>query len=248
MGALLFDSTDTVKATGVATALANVPTAAWTCAFLVKRTAVGTDFDALGYLLSSTGNGVTEVGLSFRNDNKFMADIPGTGATSVDALASTTETYIVVISRPAGTNQPQICSYYTKSTNTWVHHPSAGTVSNGTAATMLELGAWEHTADFMRGYIGLAGWWAVELTQAQKQELSANWRTSDWWNNTGGQPKALIQGNTATPTDLAGNATTWTYTGVTLDAGETLVSFNFDGTGAAAATIPDLAMAPRIAA
>ena len=53
--------------------------------------------------------------------------------------------------------------------------------------------------------------------------------------NAHGQPAFLTQLNTLTPTDLAGNASGIDVdTDLTLDSGETLDSWNFDGTGTAA--------------
>lgn len=233
MGVLVFDNTNRrAQATSLVAALSNCPTSAWTCAFLCKRNATGTDFDALGYLKSGAGNGVAELGLSFSDVNRLKADIPaGVPDGTIAALASTVTPYVVVVSRPAGAAQPLSYSYYVRSTTIWTHDGITGTLSNGTAATMLEFGAWQTTGDFHRGWIGLGAWWSSVLSDPQKQELTANWRTSDWYANTGGAPKALVQLNTLTPTDLMSNASTWTYTNLSLDAGETLDSFNFDGTG-----------------
>lgn len=116
-------------------------------------------------------------------------------------------------------------------TGHWTHDGTVGTLSDGATATMLEIGAFETTGDFLRAHFGLGGFWASNLSQANREVLSLNWRTTDWYTNPAGAPVALIEGNTATPTDLIGNATNWAYTGLTLDGAETLLSFTFDGTG-----------------
>ena len=55
----------------------------------------------------------------------------------------------------------------------------------------------------------VAEWRGVKLTNTQVQELSANWRTSDWYNNSGGNPSALWEFNqddVTTPVeDIAGH-------------------------------------------
>jgi hypothetical protein len=145
--------------------------------------------------------------------------------------------YIAVLKLPSGTGQAGIWSYYTRSNTTWVHDSATGSVDNQTAADQLEVGAWQND-DWFRGWIGLVAFWNVQLTQAQTIELSANWQTSDWYSNTGGTPVCCVELTSTSPTDLTGNATSWSNSGTTLDSGETLSSFNFNGAGGGAPEWP----------
>jgi len=235
MGVLKFNGTsDRLKWTTLASALSTVSAGAYTSAYVFKRATVGGDFDALSYLLSGTGNGVAEAGASITTGNRLLNDAGGSEDTNAsNPLFNTTNAvYMAVVSKAAG-NGAQIYSQFVKSSSTWNHYTSSA-LGDQTAATMLEIGAWQAANDFFRDWMGIVAYWSGEMTQANKQALATNWKTSDLWNSAHGQPVFLAQLNIAgaSVVDLAGNASALTATGTTLDSGETLSAWNFDGTGA----------------
>lgn len=234
MGVLLFDGVDDrLRWTTLAQALKDVSDGAWTLAALVKRQTPISTYDGICYLLSGTGNGTTEAGVSFRDDNTLLADIAGVnGCFTSTPLTSTASPYLLVVSKGSGTVQPRV-GWKLGSGGSWSHETFPVSVPDQIDATILEIGAWE-TGDPFEGYIGLVAWWEGAMSDANKEALDDNWRTSDWWNSVHGQPKFLAELNVAGASviDLAGNASDLAVTGTTLDGGETLDSWNFDGTGA----------------
>lgn len=244
MGVLQFTSasTSSLKWTTLATVLANVSDGAWTAAWLIKRNMNPANFDALGYLLSGSGAGVVQAGCSIETTDGMVTDISSqpnsnTGAT---AWTFTESTAVILVGAKAATTVRPTYSKYVKATTTWTHDtPSGGTaLADGIAATMLELGAWEGGDLLDDCHMGVAAFWEGSMTNTQKQELATNWQTSDWWGNSMGAPKFLVELNVAgaSVVDLAGNASSLAVSGTSLDAAETLSSWNFNGTGAAAAT------------
>ena len=233
MGVLLFDGVDDkLKWTTLASALSNVTVGTATAAFLIKPVGLntGSTFDAFGYLLSGTGAGTAQFGLSASNGDNPVGDYGAPTSTTVPVVDG--ETYILVIRKPTAADLDVNYSRYTRSTDTWAHQALTGIGKAEVAATMLELCAWQGD-DPYDGYMGVAAFWEGSMSQAQVEELSVNWATSDWWNNSLGNPAFLVELNVAAAsvTDLAGNASSLTATGTTLDAGETLDTWNFDGTG-----------------
>jgi len=240
MGVLQFNGTsDHVRWTTLAAALQNVSDGAFTCAALVRGVGmtVGADFDAIAYLLSGTGNGVVEAGLSFDAADQLVCDNGTTAPSSGTSLVDAT-TYIVVTKKAAGT--VRVTYDWFPFGGAWSHAAPGGgnTTPDQTAATMLEIGSWQNGSDLFDGYIGLVGFWEGDMTNLQTEALSTNWRTSDWWTHAFGQPKFLCELNVAgsSLTDLAGNASALTATGTTLDGAQTLNSWNFNGTGGGGAT------------
>jgi len=241
MGVLEFDGVnDSLKWSTLAATLANVGDGPWTLAVLLKRGGTGI-WGGVSYLLSGTGSGTAEAGMSFRgtaDPNELTTDVGG-GGNSTSAFASTTSPYLFVLSKATGTVAPRL-AWKLGSGGAWTHENFDGTLANQIAATMLEIGAWQG-GDFFPGHMGVVTWWEGAMSDANKEALDNNWRTSDLWNSAHGQPAFLTQLNTSTPTDLAGNASDLAVNGTTLDAGETLDSWNFDGTGAAVPTAKKLA-------
>jgi hypothetical protein len=241
-GVLLFDGVDDVlKWSSLGTALANVSDGAWTLAALLKGVAITplSSSDAVSYLLSGSGAGTVEAGVSFEAADNLVVDVsgqPASGTALVDA-----QTYIVVAKKAAGTVRPTY-DWINGPLGSWTHAAPAGgaALADQVAATMLEIGAWQG-GDPFDGYIGLVGWWEGAMSNAQTEALSSFWRTSDWWNHAFGQPKFLAELNVAggSVIDLAGNASSLVATGTTVDAGESLDAWNFDGYGGIA--IPDAA-------
>ena len=233
MGCLDFDGVDDkLKWTTLAQALKDVSDGAWTLAILLKRDGTGT-FDAIAYLLSGSGVGTAEAGLSFDSTNKTLVDVAGLGANGPTALASTTSPYLIVVSKGAGSVAPRV-GFKLGSGGAWTHENTDASVPDQIDATMLEIGAWEG-GDPFNGHIGVVAWWEGAMSDANKEALDNNWRTSDLWTSAHGTPVFLAELNVAgsSVVDLAGNASSLTATGTTLDAAETLDSWNFDGTGAA---------------
>jgi hypothetical protein len=189
--------------------------------------------------LSSTGNGVAEAGASFRGGSapdvdKLLLDT-GNSWLSATQFANTANPYLFAISKAAGTATPRL-GWKLGSGGAWTHEDFGGTDNDQTTATMLEIGAWQNT-DFTNAYIGVVAWWSGAMSDLNKEALDDNWRTSDWYNSAHGTPVFLAELNVAgaSVVDLIGNASSITVTGTTLDGGETLNNWNFNGTGSGAA-------------
>jgi hypothetical protein len=236
MGALQFNNnvSNFAKSSTLTSDLANLSVGPYTIAMLIKRVTVDTTWEALGYFLTSVP--ATTAGLSTQNANFLIKDA-GTPSPGTTAITSTTSTYIVTLRRPTGTGAALTYSSFLKSTGgNFIVNATQADASAQAAAAAIEIGRWNGTADPNRGYIGLFGAWNVFLTDAQQNELQVNWRTSDWWNCTGGQPLTLEELNTTSVVDLAGRATSWTVTGATV-SGETLDGWNYDGTATSPAVV-----------
>lgn len=240
MGVLRFDGVDDeLRWTALTSVLANVSDGAWTLAVLYK-TAVWVSNDAgegLSYLLSGGGSGVAEAGVSISdptgtvNDQRLFIDVDA-GATGVTTLTDLTDPYLVVVSKGAGTATPRL-AWKLGSGGAWTHENFDATIADQIAATMLQIGMWQG-GDRLNAWVGVVGWWEGAMSDANKEALDNNWRTSDWWTSAHGQPQFLAELNVVASSviDLAGNASSPSHTGTTLDSGETLNSWNFNGKGA----------------
>jgi len=231
MGVLSFDSTDDrIKSTSLGSGLAARSNSnAATILFLIKAPPDDATFDAIGYLLSGTGNGTARFGVSITNDEDLVMDY-GSSRNVVGTFA--TNVYMLLISKPAGS--PVTCRLHWKagSGGAWTHANFSGTETFATTATMLELGAWQAGDFYGPGHMGVFAAWAANFSDADAEACDNNWRTSDLYNHSAGIPVSLIELNTSTPTDIGSSpAASLAVTGTTLDAAQTLESWTFDGAG-----------------
>jgi len=244
MGCLSHDGVDDgYELTTLASALANVSDGAWTVGALVKFADLG-HFSGIAYLLTGAGAGTTEAGLSNSSTtNGPIVDV-NSGYPFGDTvdISSTANPYMLVCSKGAGAVAPRI-GIKLGVGGSWVHADSVGgTLADQVAAVQLQIGMWEE-GDFFEGHLGVIAFWEGAMSDGNKEALDDNWRTSDWWLSAHGQPEFLMEFNVAAASvvDLAGNASSLTVIGApTLDAGETLNSWNFDGTGIAVTPAVDI--------
>ena len=232
MGVLKFDNVDdNLKWTSLASALANVSDGAWTLAVLVKFVALG-DFNSLCYLLSGAGDGTAEAGLSYNSSITAMYVDADGGKAFTSTISSTTSPYLFAVSKAAGSVTPRL-GWKLGSGGSWTHEDSSSAMVDQIAATMIQIGTWQGANDPANAWIGLVGWWEGAMSDGNKEALDNGWRTSDWWTSAHGQPVFLTELNVdaGSVTDMAGNASSPSHTGTTLDAGETLDSWTFDGSG-----------------
>lgn len=218
------------------TPLSNLPTGAWTVAMLVKRsltaTADAAAFDGQCYLLTGAPPGSVQAGYSFAgapNQDKVATDLSSFGF-SPSAFTNKTSPYLLVLSKAAGTSVPRL-GWKLGSGGTWTDENLSTAVANGTAADLLQIASWQDS-DFGDNWYGVCAWWSGAMSDANKQSLGTNWRTSDLWNSAHGTPAFLAEFNVAAGSvvDYASNASGLTATNMTLDSGETMDSWNFDGT------------------
>lgn len=243
-GVLKFDNVDDrLRWTTLASALANTSDGAWTMVSVLKRVGPG-GFDALSYLLSGTGNGVTEAGMSFDASSHAFLDI-NAGNTCTSTLTSTASPYMVALSKGAGTVAPRL-GWKLGSGGAWTHENAGSNLADQIAATILDIGVWQAAGDPANAWIGIVAWYEGAMSDVNKEALDDNWRTSDVWGSAHGTPTFCAELNVAAASvvDMASNASVTSHVGTTLDAGETLDSWNFNGTGAAAAP-PALIVPPR---
>lgn len=241
MGVLKFTSgsSSQMKWTSLASALQNVPTGAWTVVMLLKRGATqaadAAAYDGINYLLAGTGAGTVQAGFSFKGaatTDTVALDGLGTSPSSPSQFTSKASPYLLALSKTAGTTSPRL-SWKLGSGGAWTHEALSGTAGNGAAAAQMQLGTWQDS-DFGTTWMGVAAWYSGAMSDTDKAALDTNWQTSDLWNSAHGQPLFLAEMNVAAASvvDLASNASSLTPTGMTLDAGETLDGWNFDGIAA----------------
>jgi hypothetical protein len=233
MGVLDFDGVGgRLEFSTLAAALGNLPTGAYTMAALCKRDAMAST-DAIGYLKSGASPGTTKAGMSPFSATQVSLDITS-GCTFTVTTMTTAIRYGFVIGKAAGTTTPRLSVKDMTTPAAIAHVNGSTTVANQTAADNLEIGSWQD-ADPFGGHIGLVGFWSGNMSDTDRAALFTNSRTSDWWNSAHGTPVFLAELNVAAASvvDLAGNASGLSVTAtVSLDAAETMASWNFDGTGA----------------
>lgn len=238
MGILQFNgSTDYLKWDTLATELRNLPTAAWTLLFGVRHANMA-NWQGYGYLLSGTGAGTSEVGLS--KSTSGTADLtcdrePTHGSTfswaSLDPAVNQDTLYVA--SKAAGSSTAN-ASKKVGSGGSWSHGAATSPAGDASAADQLQLGSWQlSSVDMMNGYLAVAAMWDVELSQAQRIACGANWKTSDIWNAHPKPPLLLMELNTAKgnlvnigTAPISGPSSS----GVTVST-QTFGKWNFDGHG-----------------
>lgn len=244
MPALLFDGVDDrLRWTTLAAALGNVSNGPWTCAALVKRNTF-TTFDAVAYLNEYDGvEELTQAGCSILDTDVVGVDV-GALLPKGTATIANNDVRIVCASKGAGSVAPRGGIKNLTAGSAWTHEAFSSALADQVAANRLEIAVWISTGDPFDGWIGLVGFWEGAMSDAQKEELSTNARTSDWWSHSFGQPMFLAELNVAAASvvDLAANASATAHVGTTLDGAETLAGWNFNGIGGAAPppTVPVL--------
>ena len=237
MGVLSFNgSTDQLKWTSLTATLADVSDGAWTMAAVCRMGAGAiSHFNGFAYLCSGAGAGVAEAGLSYSASNdQLFVDVDGIGIDFPDDFLTFPVLLMVAVSKGAGTVIPRL-AWKIDAGGSWTHRDASGTLPDQIDATQLQIGTWQDTDNF-EGHVGVVAFWEGAMSDANKEALDNNWRTSDLWNSAHGQPKFLVELNVAAGSvvDLAGNASSPSHSGTTLDAAQTLDSWNFDGTGSGA--------------
>lgn len=239
MGALRFDGVDDIISfSTLAQALKDVTDGAWTCCVVVKRANTGNTYQGMSVLRTA---GANEAGISWMGSgggatqNSVYIDVNAVNTPT--GLTDTTNPYMLVVSKGAGTVTPRL-GRKLGSGGAWTHENFDGTLPDQIDATILEIGASTLSTEFLNGWLGVVAWWEGAMSDADKEALDNNWSTSDLYNSAHGTPVFLAEFNVAgsSVVDLAGNATGRAVTGTTLDAAETLNSWNFDGVGGGGGT------------
>lgn len=232
MGVLQFDGVnEQLKWTSLATALANTSDGAWTLGLLGRISDTG-HFNGWAYLLSGAGAGTARAGISYSDTTDQMTIDVGSTVEFPSNFLTFTDPAMFVISKGAGTVTPRM-AWKLGASGGWTHENASGTLADQTAAAQLQIGTWQDT-DFFEGWLGVVAFWEGAMSDANKEALDNNWRTSDWWASAHGRPTFLVELNVAAANvvDLAGNASSLAIAGTpSLDAGETLNDWFFDATG-----------------
>jgi len=222
--------------TPISSALNGLPNGAGTIAALINRQSATANQDMTG--LVNTGLTNWYHTLTMLNDRLFSDD-GIVGETETPTWVTTTGWYIIVVTWPSGgAALDRFHHVYQTTPAGWTHSNSAANNGGNRAGPGTSNGAWRigymadnnHTSSTY--YALVAAWAGVALSDAQCAELSVNNKTSDWWNNSGGQPTLLIECNTATPTDIGANPSTFSSIGgLTLTGSDP--TWTFDGHGSA---------------
>lgn len=185
----------------------------------------------------------------------FAVDNAGTQATLFDATSNSNSTstivfddrdwYVVAYTKAAGTVTPRFHFKNVSKATAAVHENGSTTNVNfpSVLGGYLKIGNYDLTPgtpgsaeeDFL-GDIGLVAWWdGTALSDAQIDELYVNKQTTDWQNNTAGQPSSITQLQSTTPTDLK-SLVTWVNTGTSVIQ-DPVAGWNFNGTVATTITV-----------
>jgi hypothetical protein len=241
MGVLKFDDTnDYVRFGTVDASLAAVSTTAWTVAVLLKRAGTGANWDAISYAISTT---TIRAGMSFEGsstDQVYM-DYGSNRNTGATKFTNTTSPYLLVLSKAAGASTPRL-GWKLGSGGAWTHTAMSGTQADTGSCTLIDIGSWKTSTDYFNGWIGVVAWWSGAMSDANKEALDDNWRTSDLHSSAHGTPLFLCELNVAggSLVDLEAHASGLSVPNApTLDSGETLDSWNFNGTGAGGGATED---------
>lgn len=235
MGALLFDGVnDQLKWTTLASALANASDDGWSVAVLSKLSNLAS-FRGASYLHSGAGAGTATAGLGYSPSVSRPVTDVGSGI-QYDYVWDTLQSvpHFMCASRPSGAGAVECrLSVQLGEAGSVTHHTS-GTLANQAAAAQLQIGTWQDS-DPWEGHIGVVAWWVGQMSDANKEALTTNWRTSDLWNSAHGRPVFLAELNVAgaSVVDIAGNASNLAVVGTSLDSGETMDGWTFDGAGSA---------------
>lgn len=224
-------------------------TGAHSLACVVRRRATGAWHALIGHHSSAGAGGL---GLEFSNGN-VLSYTPDnvTGSVTSTTFTSTTDWLIVVLTKTSGTTLPRFHWVNLTTPAGWTHqngNQNTGNPASQSGGTM-RTGEYADTDDANVNLAVIAEW-GVALSDGQCEELSVNSRTSDFWNNTGGNPVALYELNQAASTDsvpdLAGGGATWSLTnGTTVEGSTDPPSWNYNGIGSVAEVPPpNLVMAP----
>jgi hypothetical protein len=217
--------------TPISTALNGLPNGAGTIAALVKKDSAAASLDAGGLLNSANSDWYHALSLT---DLRIFDDDGLTGPLETPTWSPGTDWYIIAVTWPAGGAALERFHHISQSSPAgWTHSNSAAN-NGGNRAGPGTNGHWlfGYHGDFGgSGAIALmAAWAGVALSDAQIEELITNNRTSDWWNNSAGQPTLLIEGNTTSPVDIGANPSTFSSIGGLTLTGAT-PSWVFDGQG-----------------
>lgn len=183
------------------TAMQNFGQTSFTMAAVVKLGTLASGQDLLGVTpnFSATSNVAGELGVNtssqIAEDDNNNQHTWSTGAPTLN----TTDWWLIAVAGTVGGTM----NCYAKDLTTngsWVIGTaptniiasaslgSTGSITIGNFASGSQLFGWTATT------WALVGLWAsVALSSAQIQALATNKRTSDWWNNAGGRPDALVE-------------------------------------------------------
>lgn len=240
MGVLDFDGTDDgISFLSIDTSVADIPGDGWTFAALIKRDSLSGLFMPV-LTLDDLSNIYTSI--AFNTSNVIYSDNHGatSAATSHGAVTDTTNPLLIVMTKNSGTALPRL-GFQAGSGGTMVFSNYDTTISNDSADSFIEIGHSPIWGEYFNGHIGLVAIWANIMSDANMTALGDNWRTSDWYNSAHGTPVFLSELNVAAGSvvDLTGLSGGLSVAGSpTLDSGETLGSWNFDGIGSGVASAP----------
>ena len=221
--------------TPISSALNNLPNGAGTIAALFNRQSSTAAQDVTGLVTTSLSDWYHT--LTFNTDRLFDDD-GLVGLFETPTFSSTTGWYIIVVTWPAGgAALDRFHHVYQTTPAGWTHSPSSANnggnrAGPGTSSGAFRIGYMGDNNHTSSSYIALVAAWAgVALSDAQCAELSVNNKTSDWWNNSGGQPTLLIECTSTTPTDIGANPSTFSSIGSLTLTGPN-PTWTFDGRGA----------------
>lgn len=216
-------------------------TGAFTFAKLTRRRATGL-WQCIVSHHDSSGTGrlsLEWVQTGFDTPNGLVVSTPSVFSYSQTAVTSTTDWYIVAVTKAAGNATPRFHFKDITTGAAWIHE-NGKTAMNGNGASAsggtIRVGEFEDVDD-LNANDGVLGGWAAALTDLQVEALATNLRTSDWAGHAVA-PKYVheLTSKTSIP-DLMGNgATLNVVNGTTVETGSDPPGWTFDGVGGGGAT------------
>lgn len=237
-----------LRATALASVLQNLHYGAHIVGGLIKLSVDNSNWHAVAVLEDAVTAGQANIAIERDNSKKLVYSTEAQNSQSTTTVTGTTDTWFYCCRKPDGNAAGTIslanlttAAAMTHETGSVVNEPAAGRTSD-----RLVIGHYDNTSDAFVGWQGL--FFAFDFgaggslpNDTQIASLITNKRTSDIYNLGLGTLVCLVEFTTLTPTDLAGNATSWSASGSpTIDSGETLAGWNFNGTGGGSPTGPVL--------
>lgn len=208
---------------------------AMTVAMLVRR-----DGGSADTFFQTLDSGPSNALMSVRTvSDKPAMRVESEGANSIwDSTSewlSSTITYLLVMTRAAGSSTPRLHRKDITTPGSWEHFDGTTAQANPGAADEVRIGTFHYpptSGDFelFAGDMGLLGWWdGLAMNDSQVEALDTGHHTAAWHNHAVGTPDSLTEMRSATPTDIEG-LVTWTNGGPTL-TGPDPTGWTFDGDG-----------------
>lgn len=218
--------------TPISAQLANLSNGAGTLAVLMQP---GSTTDAAGIGLFNSADSVWYHDLTLWSGTLIDVDDPG-NSQSPAVTVNTTNWWLFAVTW-AGSGASVERFHYKNVTGggAWTHVNSITTngglhAGPGTSGR-LHIGYEFNSTSNGSSYAVAAAWAGTQLTDLQVEELATHLKTSDWYQNSAGNPTCLVECTSLTPRDIGANPSTFSTVTMGL-TGSNPAGWTFNGVGA----------------